>query len=187
MTSAAQETSGAGWPDFLTVEQAAEIVRIGRTSAYALAREYLATGGAEGLPVIRIGKQLRVPRAQLERWHGGPFTPRSRRQRSHRSRQLVRRVRGRVGRLVPCSRRCRSAPEVGRGAPLVLVYSGFGRQTGAHWRRCVIARVTTSYASASAASAAYYTDVRPQRWPLTTDAVGEIPAPGVASRPAGSA
>ena len=58
MTSAAQETSGAGWPDFLTVEQAAEIVRIGRTSAYALAREYLATGGAEGLPVIRIGKKM---------------------------------------------------------------------------------------------------------------------------------
>jgi excisionase family DNA binding protein len=65
----------ASWPDFLTVEQAAVILRIGRTVAYALARRYLATGGAEGLPVIRVGHQLRVPRAQLEQWHGGPLTP----------------------------------------------------------------------------------------------------------------
>ena len=62
-------------PDFLTIEQAAAILRIGRTAAYALARRYVATDGAEGLPVIRIGRQLRVPRAQLERWHGGPLTP----------------------------------------------------------------------------------------------------------------
>jgi excisionase family DNA binding protein len=64
-----------GWPDFLTVEQAAVVLRIGRTAAYELARRYLDTDGAEGLPVIRIGKQLRVPRPQLERWHGGPLTP----------------------------------------------------------------------------------------------------------------
>jgi hypothetical protein len=63
------------WPDFLTVEQAAAIVRIGRTSAYGLARRYLASDGAEGLPVIRIGKQLRVPRVALERWLGGALTP----------------------------------------------------------------------------------------------------------------
>ena len=77
MTRAQQSTQqrGAGWPDFLTVEQAAEILRIGRTVAYELARRYLATDGAEGLPVIRIGKQLRVPRAHLERWYGAPLTP----------------------------------------------------------------------------------------------------------------
>jgi excisionase family DNA binding protein len=63
------------WPDFLTVEQAATVLRIGRTVAYELARRYLATDGADGLPVIRIGKQLRVPRARLEGWHGGPLTP----------------------------------------------------------------------------------------------------------------
>ena len=75
MTTTAQPASGAGWPDFLTVEQAAAILRIGRTCAYALAGRYLESGGAEGMPVIRIGKQLRVPRALLERWHGGPLTP----------------------------------------------------------------------------------------------------------------
>jgi excisionase family DNA binding protein len=61
-------------PNFLTVEEAAAILRIGRTAAYELARRYLATGGAEGLPVIRVGRQLRVPRAALEVWAGGPIT-----------------------------------------------------------------------------------------------------------------
>ena len=61
-------------PDFLTVEEAAAILRIGRTAAYEQARRYLATGGAEGLPVIRVGRQLRVPRAALEVWAGGPIT-----------------------------------------------------------------------------------------------------------------
>jgi hypothetical protein len=36
-------------PDFLTVEEAACVMRIGRTAAYQLARHYLATGGKEGL------------------------------------------------------------------------------------------------------------------------------------------
>ena len=61
-------------PDFLTVEEAAAVLRIGRSKAYELAREYLATDGASGMPVIRLGKQLRVPRALLERWMGGPIT-----------------------------------------------------------------------------------------------------------------
>jgi excisionase family DNA binding protein len=60
-------------PQFLTVEEAAEVLRIGRTSAYALAREYLAGNVSSGLPVIRIGKQLRVPRGALEEWMGGPI------------------------------------------------------------------------------------------------------------------
>ena len=76
MTRAEQpQQPGDGWPDFLTVEQAAEILRIGRTAAYALVGRYFATDGREGMPAIRIGKQLRVPRAALERWLGGPLTP----------------------------------------------------------------------------------------------------------------
>jgi hypothetical protein len=61
-------------PDFLTIEEAAAILRIGRTAAYALGREYLATGGASGLPVMRFGRLLRVPRVRLEAMLGGPIT-----------------------------------------------------------------------------------------------------------------
>src|SRR5680860_24741 len=46
----------------LTVEEAAGVLRIGRSLAYQLAREYDATGGVSGLPVIRLGGCLRVPR-----------------------------------------------------------------------------------------------------------------------------
>lgn len=53
-------------PDVLTVEEAAAALRIGRRLAYELAARYLATGGAEGLPVVRLGRCLRVPRAKLE-------------------------------------------------------------------------------------------------------------------------
>lgn len=61
-------------PDFLTVDEAARIVRIGRTTAYDIAHVFEATDGADGLPVIRLGKQLRVPRCRLEDWLGGPIT-----------------------------------------------------------------------------------------------------------------
>ncbi len=62
-------------PDFLTVEEAARVLRIGRTSAYQLATLFLRTEGREGLPVIRVGRQLRVPRGRLEAWVGGPLSP----------------------------------------------------------------------------------------------------------------
>jgi excisionase family DNA binding protein len=61
-------------PDFLRVEEAAKVLRIGRTTAYALASEFLDTNGASGLPVIRLGKQLRVPRRRLEQMLGGTIT-----------------------------------------------------------------------------------------------------------------
>lgn len=50
----------------LTVEEAAAALRIGRRLAYELAARFEATGGAEGLPVIRLGRCLRVPKARLE-------------------------------------------------------------------------------------------------------------------------
>jgi len=56
---------------FLTVVEAAALLRVGRTVAYQQARLYLATGGREGLPVVRLGRQLRVPRHALERLMAG--------------------------------------------------------------------------------------------------------------------
>ena len=61
-------------PDFMTVDEAAKVVRLGRTAAYAAAARFEATGGAEGLPVVRFGRLLRVPRAQLERIAGGALS-----------------------------------------------------------------------------------------------------------------
>ena len=60
-------------PELLTVTEAAVVLRIGRTTAYELARRDLATGGGEGLGVIRVGGQLRVPRVALERLIGAPI------------------------------------------------------------------------------------------------------------------
>ena len=41
------------------------MLRVGRTLAYALARRYEDTAGLEGLPVVRLGNCLRVPRWAL--------------------------------------------------------------------------------------------------------------------------
>jgi len=61
-------------PDFLTVEEAAVVLRIGRTTAYELARGFLAGNEADGIPVVRIGRQMRVPRCELEALLGSPIT-----------------------------------------------------------------------------------------------------------------
>jgi hypothetical protein len=50
----------------LTVEEAAKVLRIGRNAAYASARQWRKTNGREGLPVIVIGRTLRVPVAVLQ-------------------------------------------------------------------------------------------------------------------------
>ena len=68
------ESHRTGPPDFLTVEEAAAVLRIGRTSAYRQARKFLASNGAEGLCADRFGKQIRIPRCHLEQRLGGPIT-----------------------------------------------------------------------------------------------------------------
>jgi Helix-turn-helix domain len=54
-------------PEFLTIEEAAAVLRIGRTSAYLLAQQWRHSGGRSGLPVQRLGRLLRVPRSAIER------------------------------------------------------------------------------------------------------------------------
>ena len=54
-------------PDVLTVDEAAVVPRIGRGAAYELARRFRESGGREGLPVVELGRCLRVPRAALVR------------------------------------------------------------------------------------------------------------------------
>ncbi len=50
----------------LTVREATDYLRIGRSLGYQLAHEYLNSGGTSGLPVIRFGEKcLRVPRWAL--------------------------------------------------------------------------------------------------------------------------
>jgi len=53
-------------PPFLTVEQAAKVVQLGRSKAYELTVEWEATGGKTGLPFVWFGHQKRVPRAAIE-------------------------------------------------------------------------------------------------------------------------
>jgi len=58
--------SGEGVPVLLTVEEAGAVLRIGRTKAYAMARQWRETDGRSGLPVVDLGHVLRVPRRALE-------------------------------------------------------------------------------------------------------------------------
>jgi hypothetical protein len=61
-------------PDFFTVVEAARVLRIGRTAAYEQSKVYRATEGAAGLPVVKMGTRLLVPRHQLELLAGGPLS-----------------------------------------------------------------------------------------------------------------
>jgi len=54
-------------PDFLTVEETAAVLRIGRTSAYAEVRRWETTNGRFGIPCVRLGRSLRVPKAAIRR------------------------------------------------------------------------------------------------------------------------
>jgi excisionase family DNA binding protein len=52
-------------PPLLTVDEAARLLRVSRSLAYQLVRRYLATNGVDGVPAIRVGSCLRVPRWAL--------------------------------------------------------------------------------------------------------------------------
>ena len=80
-------------PDMLTVEEAAKILRVGRTTGYELANRWLESGGEDGLPVIHVGRLLRVPTVLFEE-------------------QFCLRVSGRTGGLVGADRRRSTAQTV---------------------------------------------------------------------------
>ena len=61
----AVEAALAHLPLMLTVEQTCGVLGIGRTLAYGETARYLATGGSEGIPAVRIGSAIRVPRFAL--------------------------------------------------------------------------------------------------------------------------
>ena len=50
----------------LTIKEAAAEMRICLSHAYELAHEYLNSGGTSGLPVLRFGTCMRVPRWALD-------------------------------------------------------------------------------------------------------------------------
>ena len=52
-------------PIALTVAEAAAVLRISRTTLYELIRRWHATGGAEGLRAVRLGRSLRVRRIAI--------------------------------------------------------------------------------------------------------------------------
>jgi excisionase family DNA binding protein len=53
---------------FLRVEEAARLLRISRTAAYALANRWLDTNGTGGLPALRLGRSIRIPTTAIERF-----------------------------------------------------------------------------------------------------------------------
>jgi excisionase family DNA binding protein len=53
------------YPELMTVEEAAEYLRVSRALGYQLARQYRISGGTAGLPVLELGRCLRVPRSRL--------------------------------------------------------------------------------------------------------------------------
>ena len=53
-------------PLVLTIEEAAEILRISRWAAYEQARIWRESGGRHGLAVLTLGRCLRVSRATIE-------------------------------------------------------------------------------------------------------------------------
>ena len=48
-------------PIMLTIDEAARVLRIGRSKAYEMAATYTSSAGKHGLPCVRLGDLLRVP------------------------------------------------------------------------------------------------------------------------------
>ena len=55
-------------PIMLTIDEAATVLRIGRSKAYEMAATYTSSGGTQGLPCLRLGDLLRVPKFALREY-----------------------------------------------------------------------------------------------------------------------
>jgi Helix-turn-helix domain len=62
-------------PRFLTVEQAAKLLQLGRSKTYELTVEWERTSGLAGIPFVWFGNQKRVPLDALMRWVDGKLDP----------------------------------------------------------------------------------------------------------------
>lgn len=71
------ETEWAATSATLAVEDAARVLGISRTTAYAEAARFRQTGGAAGLPNFRLGGRILVPKARLAALLNGDDTARS--------------------------------------------------------------------------------------------------------------
>jgi excisionase family DNA binding protein len=52
---------------FLRVREAAVILGISRSATYELANAWLATDGRTGLPAVRMGRSILIPRTAIDR------------------------------------------------------------------------------------------------------------------------
>lgn len=62
-------------PRFLTVEQAAKVLQLGRSKTYQLTVEWDRTDGRSGIPFVWFGNQKRIPLDALMRWVDAQLTP----------------------------------------------------------------------------------------------------------------
>ena len=60
-------------PPFLTVDQAAKVLQLGRSKTYELTVEFDCTAGRTGLPFVWLGRQKRIPRTALIRFMDPDF------------------------------------------------------------------------------------------------------------------
>ena len=57
----------AGEAAFLRVREAALVLGISNSAAYELANAWLETDGRAGLPAVRMGRRILIPRAAIDR------------------------------------------------------------------------------------------------------------------------
>jgi excisionase family DNA binding protein len=55
-------------PVFLTVPEAAAMMRISRSHAYDMANQWILTKGREGIPAMKLGRRVLIHREKLLAW-----------------------------------------------------------------------------------------------------------------------